>query len=104
MDQSMVDFERENVERLPDASPSLPHPQLVMDDASKEANLSRAKDSSPPIHPPSAAINLVSSAQSEAPATWLIVTFANVDAAEQWRNNVQPPSLTDEEEGVRMLS
>jgi hypothetical protein len=74
-----------------------------MDDASKEENLSRAKDSTPPIPPPSAAINLVSSAESEAPAMQPTVTFANVDAAEQWRNNVQPPSLTEEEEGVRIL-
>ena len=103
IDQSIVDFGRENVEPLPDASPSLPHPQLLMDDASKEENLSRAKDSTPPIPPPSAAINSVSSAESEAPAMQPTVTFANVDAAEQWRNNVQPPSLTEEEEGVRIL-
>jgi kinetochore protein Spc7/SPC105 len=100
MDQSTVNFGRENVE----PSPSLPHPQLTVEDPPQGSSLSGADDPPLPV-PPSLFVvnNSVPSAKSEAPATHPTVTFANVDAAEQWRNNVQPPSFTEEDEDVRIL-
>jgi kinetochore protein Spc7/SPC105 len=99
VDQSTVNFGRENLE----PSTPLPHPQLPIDGPSKGTSLSSANDSSLP-EPPSLFVmnNSVPSTESEAPATRPTVTFANVDAAEQWRNNVQPPSFTEEDEGVRI--
>jgi len=98
--QSTVNFGRENLE----PSTPLPHSQLPIDDPSKGTSLSGANDSSLPEPPPLFVVNnSVPSAESEAPATRPTVTFANVDAAEQWRNNVQPPSFTDEDEGVRII-
>ena len=100
MDQSMVNVGRENVE----PSPPLPRPQFPIDDPSKETGLSVENDPLPPIPPPLFAVNSsVPSAKSEASTTQPTVTLADVDATEQWRNGVQPPSFTEEDDGVRML-
>lgn len=100
VDQSTMNLGRENIE----PSTPLPHPQLPIDDLSKGTSLSGANDSSLPEPPPLfVANNSVPYADSEAPATRPTVTFANVDAAELWRNNVQPPSFTEEDEGVRII-
>ena len=76
VDQNAVNLGRENVQ----PSISLSYPQ-------------------PPVEGPS---KLIPPAESEAPAPRPTVTFADVEAAEQWRNNVQPPSF-NEDEGVRAL-
>jgi kinetochore protein Spc7/SPC105 len=44
--------------------------------------------------------SLVPSAGPETPAPQITVASAEVGATEQWRNNVQPPSFTEEDEGV----
>lgn len=98
IDQNAVNFGRENVEPL--ILP--PYPQPPVEGPSKGANLSDPNESLPPIPPPLfAETNSVPPAESEAPAPQPAVTFADVEAAEQWRNNVQPPNLAEEDEGVR---
>lgn len=98
IDQSIVNLGREIVE----PSASLPLSQFLVDDPSKETGLSVENDPLPHIPPPLFAMNsLVPSSESEALATQPTVTFANVDATEQWRNSVQPPSST-EDDGVRI--
>ena len=100
IDQSMVNVGLENVE----PSPSLPHPRFPVDNSSKETGLSVENDTLQPIPPPLSALNsTVPSAELEASTTQRTVTFANADATEQWRNDVQPPSFTEEDDGVRML-
>ena len=99
MDQSMVNVGRENVE----PSPSLPHPQFPIDDPSKGTGLSVENDPLPLKPPLFAVYSSVPSAESEASTTQPTVTLADVDATEQWRNGVQPPSFTEEDDGVRIL-
>jgi len=100
IDQNAVNLGRENVE----PSISLPYPWPPVEGPSKGANLSDPSESLLPIPSPLfAENNSIPPAESEAPAPQPIVTFADVEAAEQWRNNVQPPSFT-EDEGVRALS
>jgi hypothetical protein len=95
-DQNAVNFGRENVE----PPLSLPHPRLPIEGSSKE--VSDPNESLPPLpRPVFAETNSVPSAGSEAPPPQLTVTFADVKAAEQWRNNVQSPNSTEEEDGVR---
>jgi len=98
MDQSMVNVGRENVE----PSPSLPHSQFPIDDPSERTGLSVENDPLPLIPPLFAVNNSVPSTESETSTTQPTVTLADVDATEQWRNGVQPPSFT-EDDGVRML-
>jgi hypothetical protein len=96
-----VNIGRENVE----PSSSLPHPRFSTEGSSKEANLPDPNESLSPIPPPLfAETNSVPSAESEtqAPAPQPTVTFADIEAAEQWRNNVQPLNFT-EDDGVRAL-
>ena len=101
IDQNAVNFGRENV----GPSPSLSHLRLSTEVPSKGTNLSDTDGSLPPVSPPPlfAEIKSVPSAGSEAVAIRSTVTFANVDAAEQWRNDVQSPGFT-EDEGVRLTS
>lgn len=102
IDQNAVNIGRENVE----PSSSLPHPRFSTEGSSKEANLPDPSESLSPIPPPLfAETNSVPSAESEtqAPAPQPTVTFADIEAAEQWRNNVQPLNFT-EDDGVRALS
>ena len=99
IDRNAVNFGRENFE----PSISLPYPRPPVEGPSKEPNFSDPSESLLPIPlPPFAETNSVPPAESEAPAPQPTVTFADVDAAEQWRNNVQPPNFT-EDEGVRAL-
>jgi hypothetical protein len=94
----MVNVGRENVE----PSPPLPLSQFPVDDPSKETDLSVENDPLPHIPSPLFAMNSsVPSTESEASTAQPTVTFANVDATEQWRNSVQPPSFT-EDDGVRI--
>ncbi|KAI0004111.1 Spc7 kinetochore protein-domain-containing protein [Russula compacta] len=96
IDQNTVNFGRENVE----PSPSLSHLRLSTEVPSKGTNLSDTDGSLPPVSPLLfAETESVPSAGSEALAMQSTVTFANVDAAEQWRNDVQSPSFTEEDEG-----
>ena len=81
VDQKAVNFGRENVEPLP-----------------KEASLSDPSESPSSIPPPLfAEINSIPSAKSETLAPQPAVTFADIEAAEQWRNNVQPPNYTEDD-------
>lgn len=97
IDQNTVNFGRENVE----PPISLPYPRPSVEEG---ANLSDPSEPFPPIPPPPlfAETNSLPPAGSEAPAPQPTITFADVEAAEQWRNNVQPPNFT-EDEGVRAL-
>jgi kinetochore protein Spc7/SPC105 len=100
IDQNTVNFGRENVE----PSISLPYPRPPVEGPSKGANLSDPSESLLPSPPPlfvEASSTLP--AESDAPAPRPTVAFADVEAAEQWRNNVQPPNFTEEDEGVRAL-
>ena len=101
IDQSMINVGRENVE----PSPSLPHPQFPIDDPSKGTGLSVETDQlpSPSIPPLLFAVNSSVPSAEEASTTQPTVTLADVDATEQWRNNVQPPSFTEEDDGVSIL-
>ena len=100
IDQNTVNLGRENV--VP--SISLPYPRPPVEGPSKGANWSDPSESLLLIPPPLfAETNSVPLAESEAPAPRPTVTFADVEAAEQWRNNVQPLNFT-EDEGVRALS
>jgi len=96
IDQNMMDFGREHV-----GPPS--HPQLPVEGPSKGTSLSGTSDP-PPLIPlqPFMEANPVPSAESEAPATERAVTFANVEAAEEWRHSVQSPNFAEEDEGVRI--
>ena len=95
-----MNFGRENVE----PSISLPYPQPPLEGPSKGANLSDPSESPLPVPPPPfAETNSVPLAESGTRALRPTVTFAEIKAAEQWRNNVQPPNLTEEDEGVRAL-
>jgi kinetochore protein Spc7/SPC105 len=99
IDQNAVNFGRENVE----PSSSLPHPRFSIEGPSKEAGLSDPSESLSPIPPPLfAETSSIPSAESEAPAAQPTVTFADIEAAEQWRNNVQPLSITEDDD-VRIL-
>ena len=99
IDQNAINFGRENVE----PPPSLPHPRLPIEGPLKEASLSDPSESLSPIPPPLfAETNSIPPAESEAKAPQPTVTFADIEAAEQWRNSVQPPNLT-EDDGVRAL-
>jgi hypothetical protein len=96
----VVNFGRENVEPLI----SMPYPRPPVEGPSNGANLSDPNESLLPILPTLfAEANPVPPAESEAPAPHPTVTFADVEAAELWRNNVQPPNFTEEDEGVRAL-
>jgi hypothetical protein len=100
IDQHAVNLGRENVGQ----SISLPYPRPPVEAPSKGANLSDPSESLLPIPPPLfAETDLFPPPESEAPVPRPTVTFADVEAAEQWRNNVQPPNLTEEDEGVRAL-
>lgn len=100
IDQNAVNLGRENVE----PSISLPYPWPPIEGPLKGANLSDPSESLLPIPPPLfAETSSIPLAESEAPAPQPTVTFADVEAAEQWRNNVQPHNFTEEEEGVRAL-
>jgi hypothetical protein len=100
IDQNTVNLGRENLE----PSISLPYPRPPVEGPLKGANLSDPSESLLPVPPPRfAETNSVPPAESEAPAPQLTVTFAGIEAAEQWRNNVQPPNFTEEDEGVRAL-
>jgi kinetochore protein Spc7/SPC105 len=97
--QNAVNLGRENFE----PSISVPYPWPPVEGPSKGANLSDPSESPLPIPPLFAETNSVPPTESEAPAPQRTVTFAEVEAAEQWRNNVQPPDFTEEDEGVRTL-
>jgi hypothetical protein len=99
INQNAINFGRENAE----PPPSLPHPRLPIEGPSKEASLSDPSESLSPIPPTLfAETNSIPSAESDALAPQPTVTFADMEAAEQWRNSVQPPNLT-EDDGVRAL-
>jgi hypothetical protein len=76
IDQNTVNFTRENVEPLP----SLSHTRLPIEETN---SFPSDEQGAPPL------------------AMQQIVTFADIDATERWRNSVQPSSLMDEDEGVR---
>jgi kinetochore protein Spc7/SPC105 len=100
IDQYAVNIGRENV----GPSISLPYPRPPVEGPLNGANFPDPSESLLPIPPPRfAETNSVPPAESEAPAPRPTVTFADIEAAEQWRNNVQPPNFTDEDEGVRAL-
>jgi hypothetical protein len=93
-------FERENAE----PSQSQQHPRFPLQDTTKATGVTEPSNPPSPIPVPlSADTSLVPSAGPEAPAPQTTVTFAEVDATEQWRNNVQPLSFTEEDEGVGAL-
>ena len=93
IDQNAVNFGRENVE----PPPPLPQPRLSIEGPSKEAGLSDPSESPSHIPPP-----LLAETNSAELAPKPTVTFADDEAAEQWRNNVQPPNFT-EDDGVRTI-
>jgi hypothetical protein len=98
-DKDLLNFGRENAE----PSLSQEHPQFILQDTTKATGVPEPSNSPSPIPPPLfAATGSVATAEPEAPVPQLTVTFADVGATEQWRNNVQPPSFT-EDEGVGML-
>ena len=97
--QNGVNLGRENFE----PSIPVPYPWPPVEGPSKGANLSDPSESPLPIPSLFAETNSVPPTESEAPAPQRTVTFAEVEAAEQWRNNVQPPNFTEEDEGVRTL-
>jgi len=101
LDQNAVNIGRGNVE----PSTSRPYPRLPVEGpSSKEANLSDPIEPLLPLPPPLfAETNSVPLAESETPAPQPTVTFADVEAAEQWRNNILPQNFTEEDEGVRAL-
>lgn len=95
VDQNAVNLGRENVQ----PSISLSYPRPPVEGPSKGASLPDPGESLLTIPPLLAEANLI----PPAPAPRPTVTFADVEAAEQWRNNVQPPSFSEEDEGVRAL-
>ena len=100
IDQTVENLGGENVE----PPISLPYPLLPVEGPSKGASLSDPSESLLPIPPPLfAETNPVPPSESEVQVSQPTVTFAGVEAAEQWRNNVQPLNFTEEDEGVRAL-
>ena len=98
-DKDLLNFGRENAE----PSLSQEHPQFILQDTTKATGVPEPSNSLSPIPPPLfAATGSVTTAEPEAPVPQLTVTFADVGTTEQWRNNVQPPSFT-EDEGVGTL-
>jgi len=98
--QNMMDFGRAYV-----TLPFLPlPPQLPIRGSSKGASLSGTRDPPPPTsQQPFMETNPLSSADSEAPAMERTIAFADVEAVEEWRQNIQLPSIAEEDEGVRAL-
>jgi kinetochore protein Spc7/SPC105 len=97
IDQNAMNVGRENAE------PLLPYPRLPVEGPLEGVNLSDPSEPFPPTPPPLfTETNSVPPSESEALASQPTVTFADVEAAEQWRNNIQPPDIT-EDEGVRAL-
>lgn len=100
IDQNAVNLGRENVE----PSRSLPYLWPPVDGPSEGANLPDPSQSLLSIPPPLVAeTSSAPPPESEAPTPQPTVTFADVEAAEQWRNNIQPSNFTEEDEGVRAL-
>jgi len=96
IDQNAMNVGRENAE------PLLPYPRLPVEGPLERANLSDPSEPFPPTPPPLfTETNSVLPSESE--TSQPTVTFADVEAAEQWRNNIQPPDVTEEDEGVRAL-
>ncbi|KAI0257325.1 Spc7 kinetochore protein-domain-containing protein [Lactifluus subvellereus] len=94
IDKDLLNFGRENAE----PSSSQQHPQFMLQDTTKATDVSEPGNSPLLIPPPlSAATDSITTAGPEAPPPQLTVTFADVGATEQWRNNVQPPSFTEDE-------
>ncbi|KAH9982703.1 Spc7 kinetochore protein-domain-containing protein [Lactifluus volemus] len=96
LNQDLV-FERENAE----TPLSQHHPHFPLQDVTK-ATIVTGPDNSPlsstPV-PPFADTCTVTSAGPEAVAPQITITSAEVDATEQWRNNVQVSSFTEGDEG-----
>jgi hypothetical protein len=101
LNQDLV-FERENAE----TPLSQHHPHFPLQDVTK-ATIVTGPDNSPlsstPV-PPFADTCTVTSAGPEAVAPQITITSAEVDATEQWRNNVQVSSFTEGDEGVGHFS
>jgi hypothetical protein len=94
-------FERENAE--PPLSQH--HPHFPLQDVTKATSVT-GPDNSPSsiLVPPFADNYTVPSAGPEAVAPQITITSVEVDATEQWRNNVQPSSFMEGDEGVGHFS
>ena len=95
IDQDLVNTGRENVE----PSPSLQHPPVPVEDATKRPSVSGPSNSPSPIPSP-LPVEIEPTPESEPPATHPTEALTHADAAEEWRNNVRTSSLVEEDEGV----
>lgn len=94
IDQDLVNTGRENVE----PSPSLQHPPVPVEDATKRPSVSGPSNSPSPIPSP-LPVEIEPTPESEPPATHPTEALTHADA-EEWRNNVRTSSLVEEDEGV----
>jgi kinetochore protein Spc7/SPC105 len=94
-DQDLVNAGRENVE----PSPSLQHPPVHAEDATKGTSVLEPSNSPPPTPPPLPTVT-EPMPESDPPAMHSIDALSHTDATEEWRNNVRTSNLVEEDEGV----
>ena len=95
IDQDLADIGRENVE----PSPSLQHPPVPVEDATKGTSMSEPSNPLLPMPLP-LPTETEATSESEPPAMHSTEARSHADATEEWRNNVRTSSLVEEDEGV----